>query len=200
MRLLGIIVRGFLALVLAVFAVPWCWDLLVTVVNARRTLPPAPWAIGGGLVLGLLLSCWRKPDWLLHTLIHETCHALACVVLRVRIRSFAATDGRGGAVEHDACDPLRGTLIAIAPYTLPLLLLPALAIRAFVVPGPAQALMSAVVGFLFMTHLVSLVRNIRTNFWGADGDLAKAGRPLGLVMIVVALLLTLSGTVVAVWR
>ena len=192
--------RGLLAVLLAVFAVPAAWDLLVTVVQARRFVPPVPWAIGGGAVLGILISCWRKPDWLLHTMLHESCHALACLVLRVPIRSFAATDGKGGAVEHDACDPLRGTLIAIAPYTLPLLLVPALIARAFVVPGPAQALLSVVVGFLFITHLVSLVRNIRTNFWGADGDLAKAGRPLSLVLIVLALLATLAGTVIALWR
>jgi hypothetical protein len=199
MRVLGMTVRLVLAALLAIFAVPAAWDLLVWVVQARQRLPPVPWAIASGVVLGGLVSAWRKPDWLLHTLIHETCHAVTCVVLRVKVRSFAATDGKGGQVEHDACDPLRETFIAIAPYTLPLLLLPALVGRYFTTGSTGQAIMSAVVGFLLVTHLVGLVRNVRTNFWGAEGDLAKVGRPLSLVLIALALLLTLTGSLVAWW-
>jgi hypothetical protein len=66
-------------------------------------------------------------------------------------------------------------------------------------PGAGRVVLSGLCAFLFVTHLVGLWRNVATNFWGKDGDLAKAGRFLALVLILVALALVSVWTVDTLW-
>src|ERR1043165_465932 len=80
-----------------VFLVPWCALLLVEV--WRTTVagpPPYELALASGLALGLVGMCWSRPNLLLHTWLHETAHALMCVLLLVRVGAISATAGQGG--------------------------------------------------------------------------------------------------------
>ena len=200
MRLIDLLVRNLLALVLGFFALPWCLQLLLTAIDQHQHWPRFPAATCAGAVLGLGLLFIRKPNLLLHTIIHEGCHALLCLLLFVRIRGLKATDGRGGEVEHDAADPVRSTLIAIAPYTVPLLLGPALLARWYWHTDLAGAILSGVVAFLYITHLQGLALNVRLNFWPPEADLAKVGRFLSLVLIAGVLLLLTTAVIEVLWQ
>jgi hypothetical protein len=163
-------------------------------------LPQDPWAVVAGAALGVLILCVGRPNWLLHTLVHELCHAILCWLTGVKVRAFQISDGEGGFVKHAEPGPLRGLFILIAPYTLPLLLAPALVARMWLhEPGPWRVGLSALCAFLFVTHLVGLVRNVRNNFWGSDGDLARVGRFLSLVLIIGVLLLVCTWTLRTLW-
>ena len=83
------------------------------------------WASGlqGGGIRG------RVKAWLLlapGTVLHESSHALACLLTGVRVRKFVPfhpvlSKGGGvrlGYVEHDGSGPLRGALIGMAPLLL----------------------------------------------------------------------------------
>jgi hypothetical protein len=193
-------VRLVIGILLGLAALPWCVDLLFDTLRTHRHLPQDPWAVAIGAVLGLLVVFAGRPNWLVHTLIHELCHAVLCLILGVRVRSFQISDGEGGFVKHDQSDVLRGTVILIAPYTLPLLLAPVLLARMWYhEPSPVRIGLSGAVAFLFVTHLVGLWRNVVTNFWGAEGDLAKVGRFLALVIILAVLILVVVWTVGTLW-
>lgn len=182
-----------LAVLIAVAGLPplAAW---VARVWSTRTGPPedvVPLAVGA--LLGATLAWWRRPSWLVHTAIHEACHALVCLLLLVRVRQFQISDGQGGAVLHDRVDWLRTTLIAIAPYTLPLLLAPALVAQELT-PPRWRPLLGVVIGVLAVHHLHGLWHNVRLNFRGRQSDLARVGRGLSLVLIA-ASLLGLAGVV-----
>jgi len=145
MRVVSAALRLVIGIVLAIVALPWCFALLLQRAQLVHGTPFHPWALAAGVILAAALVWWRKPNWLVHTFIHEACHAMLCVVLRVRISSFQATDGRGGAVIHQKVDPLRTTVIALAPYTLPLLLAPVLLLRQFT---PVPSTLGMVLTFL----------------------------------------------------
>lgn len=194
------------AIPLAVLGLPWCWQVLVHQWSTRIAGSSDPWpdhaqAVVIGTVLGVALAWWKRPNWFVHTAIHELCHLLACLLLLVRPRKFTVSDGSGGAVEYDApSDPFRGVIIAIAPYTLPLVLVLALLARRFVpVAGPWEAIASGVAAFAFIHHLQGLYHNIRLNFWGKDSDLVKTGRPLSAVLIAGVLLLVTAWTIHELW-
>lgn len=198
---LAIVLRALIGLALGFLALPWCIDVLVEAVRRHAYLPQDPWAVILGLALGLVLILFKKPNLLLHTALHEASHAALCLMTGVRIRRVEFSDGKGGAVDFDRPDPIRATLIAIAPYTLPLLLAPALVARMWVHrPGPWRTALTALVAFLLVTHLAGLVRNLRGNFWGAESDLAKVGRLLALVLILGVLLLVLAWTITVLWE
>ena len=97
------------------------------------------------------------------TVLHESAHYLACLVLRVRVTGLRSSDGRRarvrlfyperdpvngsvtlGSVPHAATDPLRGALIAVAPFLLipPLLLTIALALAGTSDPSQLRHLLS----------------------------------------------------------
>ena len=200
MRWLEIFVRTMLGLVFGVFAVPWAVDLLVATVRQLKTLPPQPIALGVGLAGGIAWWFWRRPNALLNTVIHELCHTLLCVILFVEVTKIEASKHQGGSVEHTQVDPVRATFIAIAPYTVPLLLGPALLARMALNTGAWAEVLSAFVCCLFCTHLQGLVINIRQNFWKADADIPRVGHVLALGMIITALLLITAGTLRVLWR
>jgi hypothetical protein len=199
MRWLAALIRNAIGVVLGFFALPWCLGLLLDTIHLHQHWPRFPAATATGFALGLGFWFLRKPNALIHTLVHEACHALLCLLLFVRIRGIRATDGRGGEVEHDQADPLRSTLIAIAPYTVPLLVGPALLARMYWSHDWPGAILSGVVAFLFLTHLQGLVLNIRINFWGSDADLPKVGRFLALVLIAGCLLLLTTAVIAVLW-
>ena len=160
---------------------------------------------------GFRLFAWRlcarpvtdfmeKPNWLIHTLIHEACHALMCIIFFVKIHDFRATHGQGGVVAHDKTDPLRHLFILLAPYTIPLVLGPLLLARWYWADHPsAMPWLQAACAWAIIHHLHGLYHNIRINFWGKDADLTKAGKPLSVVVIATVLLATLGLTARVIW-
>jgi hypothetical protein len=198
---LSTIVRLLIALALAAGLLPLAWEVLAWALRGVRWPPPDVWAVSSGGAAGVGLMLWRRPNWFLHTAIHELCHLVACCLLLVRPTGISITDGRGGAVEHLQTGPIRSTLIAIAPYTLPLLLAPALGARHLLAddPGPWRTALSALSAFLAVTHLHALYHNIRINITGDQSDLVRVGRPLSAVLIAIALMLIAAWTLVALW-
>jgi hypothetical protein len=194
------LVRNGLGLVVGFFALPWCLGILLATIDRHWFWPRFPLAVGLGLGLGVLVMFLRRPNLLMHTFIHEACHALLCLLTFVKIRGMSFTDGRGGEVEHDQADPVRTTLIAIAPYIVPLLLGPALLARMWWKDPTAMLILSGVCAFLFVSHVQGLVLNIRLNFWGDKADLPRVGRFLALVLIVGTLLLLTAATIEVLWQ
>ncbi len=183
-----------LAALLAVTALPWCWTVLrgawrLAITQAQGPWPADPLAVACGVVAGVCLTVWKRPNWFVHTAIHELCHLLVCMLLFVPVNSFRATRGQGGEVTHHRIDAVRETLIAIAPYTLPLVLLPCLLALHFAPAGPWHALASGCTGFASVLHLIGLFHNVRLNARGAGSDLVKIGRPLSMVLILGTLML-----------
>lgn len=201
MKLLSAAVRLVIGVTLAIVVLPWCFALLWYRIGLAYGTPFHPWSLLIGLAVASALVWWRKPNWLIHTLIHESCHAVVCVLLRVKITAFQATDGQGGAVIHRKVDPLRTTLIALAPYTLPLLLAPVLVLR-HITPAPSTLAMvlNFLVGFLTVHHLHGLYHNVRINFWGRQADLTRAGKVLSLVVITGVHALLAAWWVAVIWR
>lgn len=197
--MLRALVRFLVALVVGGLLLPPVLSWVVTLVQARWTLPQDPWAVAVGAGLGLLMMLLWRPSWFWHTWVHEHCHLVACLVLFTKVRGLSATDGRGGAVDYDAVDALRGTLIAIAPYTLPLLLLPLLLAQELLPAGPWRQVATGLVALAFFTHLHGLWHNIRLNLTGSDSDLVRTGRPLAAVLIVLGLALTVALVLFALW-
>jgi hypothetical protein len=198
------LLSAVLAVALAIAALPWCWTLLrgawqLAISQARAPWPADPVAIACGVVSGLCLMVWKRPNWFVHTAIHELCHLLMCMALFVPVNSFRATRGQGGEVTHLRIDAVRDTLISIAPYTLPLVLLPCLLALHFAPAGPWHVTASGCVGFAYVHHLNGLFHNVRLNARGQGSDLVKIGRPLsavlisGTLMLVTAWVITLLG-------
>lgn len=170
------------AALLLVLLVPWLTRGWAATVERARGWPQDPLWLGGGIAIGLAMVWWKRPNWFLHTVLHETCHAVMCLLLFVPVRSFQATAGHGGAVEHDRTDWPRTVLIAIAPYVLPLLLAPALVAQELL-PRPWRPMATGAVGLLLVQHLSGLFHNLRLNWDGDQSDLVRVGRALSVVLI-----------------
>ena len=200
MKIPQLVLSLCLAAVLGAFVTPWayqrCWQGIQWSLQHPPSHPQAT-AIGAGVGVALIL--WRKPNRLVHTLIHEACHAILCLVLCVPVRSFQASDGNGGQVVHDKTDPLRTILICLAPYTLPLLLAPALVASSWVPGGELRRVLAGLIALLYIHHLQGLFRNVRLNFWGTQADLSKAGKVLSLVSIATVLMLVTNWTLSRLW-
>lgn len=199
---IGWLVRLLVGIALAAGAGPICWDVLLWAAKGVRwPIPDAIATLGGG-ALGILFVFWRRPNGFIHTYIHEHCHLFVYVALHGRTpMGLHVSDGQGGALEHIETDPIRSTIVQIAPYTLPLLLLPALVARHFFVsePGAWRHVLSGAVAFLFATHLQGLYHNVRINISGNQSDLVKVGRPLSFVLISLVLMLVSAWTLRALW-
>jgi len=179
--------------------VPAAAQVLMATVNHHRHAPVDAWWVGLGLALGLVVTLWRRPNWFIHTLIHETCHLLVATALLVPVHRLVVSDGRGGQVEHQATGPLRSALIALAPYTLPLVLAPLLIARALTGEGTARGILSAACALGYITHLTGLFHNLRLNLRDATGDLARVGRVLSLAVIATVLQLVTAWTCAVLW-
>ncbi|MBA3687169.1 MAG: M50 family metallopeptidase [Planctomycetes bacterium] len=188
-----------LAVVLALTALPllaaWAHDTW----RGAHGWPQDPVWFLAGLGGAAALVWWRRPNWLVHTFVHESCHAVACLLTGVRLREFQVSDGHGGAVLHDRTDAWRTAIIAIAPYTLPLTLAPALAAQDLARNATVRDLCSLAVGFLAVHHAHALWHNLRLNFAHRQGDLARVGRPLSLVLIACAQCATAVWVVRTMW-
>jgi hypothetical protein len=193
------VLRFLLALLVLLAGVPICLDVMLEVIDARRHAPEDPLWFAGGLLLGVALIFFKRPNWLLHTALHEACHWLACLALGVRVHRVMASDGRGGEVEHAHTGPVRTALIALAPYIVPLVLGPLLIARAFTPEGLTRSLLAALCAIAYLTHLTGLVHNVRLNLRDPKGDLAKVGRPLALVVILCGVLLVTALTIAVLW-
>jgi hypothetical protein len=193
------VLRFLIALLVLLAGVPLCLGVLLDVIDARRHEPEDPLWFTAGLLLGLALIFFKRPNWLLHTALHEACHWLACLLLGVRVHRVMASDGRGGEVEHAQTGPVRTALISLAPYTVPLVLGPLLLARALTPECWARSLLTAFCAVAYLTHLTGLVHNIRLNLRDPKGDLAKTGRPLALVVICCGVILTTALTIAVLW-
>jgi hypothetical protein len=182
-----------------VFVVPWCWLLLVHTCRGVTGAPPEEPALFAGLVLGLLLACWRRPNLLVHTWLHESAHALMCVLLLVRVGAIRATAGQGGEVRHEAVGPLRLVPILIAPYVLPLVLGPLLFARWLSPDGLLRTLLTFGCGLAIFMHLHGLALNLRLNTFGPTADLARVGHLLAFALIATSLLLLAAAAVLVLW-
>ena len=197
--------RFFLDLVLGaavwVFVVPWCWLVLMQTWNGRvlRGPPPDEYALLAGLLLGLVLMFWRKPNLFLHTWLHENAHALMCVLLWVRVGSISATSGQGGETRHEPIDPLRAVPILIAPYVLPLVLGPLLLGRWLCPAGTLQAILTFTCGLGIWLHLHGLWLNLRLNSFGKGADIPRVGHLLSYALVACSLLLLAAACVVVLY-
>lgn len=200
-RVLGAFVRLLVAIALATGLGPICFDVLHWAARPLHRAPPDAIATSAGVIVGLLFILWRKPNWFIHTAVHELCHLVVCLLVFVRPAGITVTDGRGGAVEHIETDAVRATLIQIAPYTLPLLLIPILVTRQFIIvdPEPWRQVLSAATAFFYITHVQALYHNIRLNLTGDQADLVKVGRPLSFVIIALAMMLVSAWTIRVLW-
>src|SRR4051812_13266574 len=69
-----------LAVVLALTALPLLAGWAAATWRGAHGAPQdAAWFVGGILVAAALVW-WRRPNWLVHTFVHESCHAVACLV------------------------------------------------------------------------------------------------------------------------
>ncbi len=195
-RLLFDVVVGGAAWVLLV---PWCWGVLVRRWGEVTGPPPEEYALFAGLMLGLVLAFWRRPNLFLHTWLHESAHALMCVVLFVRVGAFQATAGQGGEVRHEPVNLLRAIPILIAPYVLPMILGPILFARWLSPDGLLRSGLTFVCGIALFMHLHGLVLNLRFNTVGAAADIPRVGHLLAFALIATSLLLIASATVVVLW-
>ena len=189
------IMRWIIALIICCTVLPWSVHLLDQTWQQRHFVPTHGLAVLSGLFLGIALVFWKKPNWLIHTLIHESAHALACLLLGVRIRNFQASDGKGGMVVHDKTGPIRSTIISLAPYTIPLILIPLFIIDVFLRDPTHVLIMSGLISFAYVHHLHGLYHNVRLNFWGKQADLSKAGKALSIACICSCLALVSAWTI-----
>ena len=149
--------------------------------------------------VGLVLAFWRRPNLFLHTWLHESAHALMCVVLFVRVGAFQATAGQGGEVRHEPVNLLRAIPILIAPYVLPMILGPILFARWLSPDGLLRSGLTFVCGIALFMHLHGLVLNLRFNTAGAAADIPRVGHLLAFALVATSLLLIASATVVVLW-
>ena len=196
------IIRLIVAILLALSLLPWAFYLTVDALRLEDTWFPQEDRLGIliGACCGIAFVLWKRPNAFIHTFVHEACHAILCLSLGVRVTSFRVTNGDGGAVGHTSVDPFRGTIISIAPYTLPLLLGICLGFRMwFDEPTTTRHVLSALCAFFFVHHLQALYYNIRINMWGKQADLVKVGRPLSAILIATALCFTTFWTIKVFW-
>lgn len=198
MRLLVDLVLGSAAWV---FLVPWCWEL-VGRAWAERTIqgpPPGEHALAAGLAVGLSGLLWAKPNLMLHTWLHETAHALMCVVLFVRVGAISATAGQGGEVRHAPVDPIRAVPILIAPYVLPMILGPLLLARWLCPPGSMQLVLTFACGMGILMHLHGLWLNLRLNTFGKGADIPRVGIVLAYALVTCSLLLLAAACIAVLY-
>lgn len=195
------LVRFILAIIVALTLVPAAavW-LAATAQRLLTIMPPAPGWLLAGLLVGVALIFIRTPDRFLHTLVHETCHAVACVLLGVRIRDFRASAHAGGVVTHQKTGPIRTVLILLAPYVLPLLLGPVLLARWWWQNDPdLMPWLQVAAPLMLCNHLQGLYHNLRHNTLPRQSDLGKTGRLFGLGLIASALMATLTIALKVMW-
>ncbi|NRA37769.1 MAG: M50 family metallopeptidase [Planctomycetes bacterium] len=188
------LIRWVVAAIIVCVVFPYCLDTLASTWQRSSFIPSELVAVLAGSGLAIAMIFWKKPNWLIHTIIHESAHAIACFILRVKIRNFQASDGKGGVVVHDKTGPIRSTIISLAPYTIPLVLIPLFIATWFIDGERAQMTLSGCISFAFIHHLHGLFHNIRLNFWGKQADLTKAGRILSIVCIASCLVLVTAWT------
>ena len=179
--------------------VPWCWGVLVRRWGEVSGSPPEEYALFAGLMLGLVLAFWRRPNLFLHTWLHESAHALMCLLLFVRVGAFQATAGQGGEVRHEPVNLLRAIPILIAPYVLPMILGPILLARWLSPDGLLRSGLTFACGVALFMHLHGLVLNLRFNTVGAAADIPRVGHLLAFALIATSLLLLAAAAVVVVW-
>lgn len=182
-----------------VLLVPWCWGVLVRRWGEVTGPPPEEYALFAGLMLGLILAFWRRPNLLLHTWLHESAHALMCVLLFVRVGAIQATAGQGGEIRHEPVNLLRAIPILIAPYVLPMILGPILLARWLSPDGLLRSGLTFACGIALFMHLHGLVLNLRLNTVGAGADIPRVGHLMAFALIATSLLLIASASVVVLW-
>jgi len=182
-----------------VLLVPWCWSVLTRRWGEVTGPPPEEYALFAGLLLGLMLAFWRRPNLFLHTWLHESAHALMCLLLFVRVGAIHATAGQGGEIRHEPVNLLRAIPILIAPYVLPMILGPILLARWLSPDGLLRSGLTFACGIALFMHLHGLVLNLRLNTVGAGADIPRVGHLLAFALIATSLLLIASAIVVVLW-
>lgn len=185
--MLGFLVGTAVACGLAILVVPLSWAAFTQALDNAPRLPRDPWFLLAGMLIGLVSQVTGRPSLLFRAIVHESAHALACLVLFVPIRGFMASRTEGGFVQHVKTGPIRTVLILIAPYVLPLLLAPPLIVAFFQhQPSPWREIVTAWCGGATIVHVGHLLWNMRHNWWGKESDLRRIGWPLSLILIALA--------------
>lgn len=182
-----------------VLLVPWCWGVLTRRWGEVTGPPPEEHALFAGLMVGLVLAFWRRPNLFLHTWLHESAHALMCLLLFVRVGAIRASAGQGGEIRHEPVNLLRAIPILIAPYVVPMILGPILFARWLSPDGLLRSGLTFACGMALFMHLHGLMLNLRLNTVGAGADIPRVGHLLAFALIATSLLLIAAATVVVLW-
>lgn len=160
--MLGFLIGTIVAVALAAVTLPLTWIQVHDRLHLVQRVPPEAGILTGAAILAVVVVALR-PSILFRVVIHESAHTLFCLALGVPIKGFMASENDGGFVQHMRTGPVRTVLILIAPYTLPVLLAPALVFLMFADAGLPRQIATALVGFFTVIHLVHLTWNIRHN-------------------------------------
>ncbi|MBA3708878.1 MAG: hypothetical protein H0W83_08685, partial [Planctomycetes bacterium] len=63
-------IRFALALLLVAIGLPFCLQILLDVIAERRHIPEEAIPMACGIAIGLLVIFMKRPNWLLHTIVH----------------------------------------------------------------------------------------------------------------------------------
>ena len=149
----------------AILLLPWVAGFAVQLLALAKSIyaeptPLAPFGVGVGLyalVWALFIRKRGRGVW--GTFEHELTHAVFCVLLFKKVRSFHADsdpDHRGflGYVAHEEASGFRGVLITLAPYFFPTFTAFLLLIR-LLVADEFLRYFDLVLGASFSYHLIS---------------------------------------------
>jgi len=149
----------------AILLLPWVVGFAVQLPALAKSIyaeptPLAPFGVGVGLyalVWALFIRKRGRGVW--DTFEHELTHAVFCVLLFKKVRSFHADsdpDHRGflGYVAHEEASGFRGVLITLAPYFFPTFTAFLLLIR-LLVADEFLRYFDIVLGASFSYHLIS---------------------------------------------
>lgn len=139
------------------------------------------WFVYGAIFYFILYAAllWAKMDFL-ETFEHELGHAVAAYLFLNRVEHFFASSEYGGAVWYaKAPGAMSRTFITMAPYYLPVLTLPFLIIKPFMMASAHKAI-DFFLGLTLAFHFIALAKEFRPK---VQTDIMKVGLPYALATV-----------------